>query len=212
MFTRQKKQIKLYTTAWRRDLYNKFKYGHGAPKYAECIWVDPNDCNLVIKNSLEGGVSRMSLLGLVVEERWSQLEITPLKESPKIKYCYRHWQEGFSWEDAGAYDYMRGLIEKTGTVDKCSNDEDLVKRYNNLDNIFETIKKEGKVKTQKELGKQKFRELNGVMIHIGPDGLPYFGGGGHHRIAIAKILNLPFPAMLGMVHQNGLESLKKYRR
>ena len=212
MLTRLKKHIELSRIAWRRDLYNGFKYGRGAPLYAECIWVDPNDCNLIIENGLDDGVSRKSILGLVVNEKWDQFEITPLKNNPKIQYCYKHWQEGLSWEDAGAYDYMRGLIEKYGPVDKCSNDEDLVKRFNSLDSVFETIKKEGKVKTQKELGKQKLRELNGVLIHIGPDGLPYFGGGGHHRIAMAKILNLPFPAMLGMVHQNGLKSLEKYRR
>ena len=131
---------------------------------------------------------------------------------PKIKFCYMHWVEGYSWEHTGVYDYIQKLIEKYGRYDDCETMEDIKIRYKKLDEVFEQIKKEKKIKPSKELNNTNFRESSGIFIHIGKNGEPFLGDGGNHRFAIAKILNITFPAQIGFVHKSGIKHLKKYRK
>ena len=65
---------------------------------------------------------------------------------------------------------------------------------------------------QGTLVKGNFRERGGILVHIGSDGEPCFAGAGYHRFAIAKILNLRFPAQIGCVHIEALDHLDEYRQ
>ena len=48
----------------------------------------------------------------------------------------RHWHDGLSWDEAGAYQYMLELIQQLGRVDGCKNIDQIISRYAKLDNIF----------------------------------------------------------------------------
>lgn len=201
--------LKLYGT----DIQNIFKYGLKAPLFAETIFVNPRDVSsaLTLKTS-SNSINVRKLSGSVISDKtFNKFKEVPLAEWPKFKYCIDHWIYGKSWEEAGAYKFMDELIKERGRVDNCSSMDDVYLRYKKLDKIFEKIKSEQYFPTRKELNKNKFREQQGVLIHIGPNGEPYASGGAH-RFAIAYVLNLTFPAQLGMVHKDGLRKLDQYRR
>lgn len=84
-----------------------------------------------------------------------------LFDEPKIKYCFRHFAEGVAWADLP--------VEKQPS-----------ERYLQLDNIFLEAKKCGFLKDMPG---------NNILIHL-VNGVPYFAGGGYHRLAIALILGL----------------------
>ena len=121
---------------------------------------------------------------------------------------------GVTWEDTGIYEHMAALIAERGReVDGCINRDDIIDRYNRLDSIFDQIKMERRLRTRQELDPRNFREVGGIYVHIGPAGELYFGGGGCHRFAIARVLKLPMvPAQIGCVHQSAIPLLPTLRQ
>ena len=114
---------------------------------------------------------------------------------PKITFCYMRWVQKQSWEETGVYEYMEKLIEESNgkCIDGCRTLADIHKRYNNLDLIYLEAQKE------KTLRKQKFG--NNILIHLNK-GKPIFAGGGCHRFAISKILNLEcVPVDVGLIYE-----------
>lgn len=203
-----KKLARTYIKAGLSDFRNIISHGFQAPKYAERIWVEPLECDQI----LDSGTLRIrEFIGRVTSKEWDSCRQLSLDENVKIKYCRKHWIEGLSWAESGAYDYLMDQIEQFGTVDKCNTLEDLQVRFKNLDTVYNAIKRTGELLPVNNFRKNTFREENGILIHINAQGKPVFGGSGHHRIAIAKILNLKFPAMLGMVHTDGVKHLKNFR-
>lgn len=132
----------------------------------------------------------------------------------KFRACHDHWVKGMSWQDTGIYDFLLYLISYRGKpVDGgCQTKADLIARYDKLDAVFETIQRDGRFKTKQELGENAFRGRGCIYVHIGPQGEVFWGQGAQHRFSIAHILNLPFPAMLGMTHITGIPALKMLRR
>ncbi len=136
----------------------------------------------------------------------------PLSNLPKFAYCMRHWQDGLSWEESGAYDHIENLMESQNSVDGCRTRSDIIKRFEMLDAIFEAVRKAGELTAAGKLPNAIFREYGGVLVHIDRNGAPLFGLGGFHRLAIAKILKFPsFPAQIGLVHPDAIDMLEKYR-
>lgn len=179
----------------RRDAAALLRYGSDAPRFAERLWLHPYD----VVGALSSPINQ-KLRGPVATGDWDR-HLVPLERLPKIAICLSHWEAGVSWRDAGAYDLMMSLIGETGhAVDGCSTFADVVKRYERLDRLFDTVSQE------RQLRAAPFRrEFGGVLIHLDRDGRPVFGGGGCHRMAIASILALSrMPARLGVVHQQAL--------
>lgn len=191
--------------AWRVDRYNQRCFGPDAPRYAERIWIKAADAKLALK----AGNSKQSAL---VTENWPQRDPVPVTELVTIKCCLDHWRENETWEQTGVIDQMLRWIEANGKVDRLSNREQVIKRYAELDALYERVVKEGRLRTRQELVKGNFREEGGMLFNIGPDGEPYFGGKGHHRLAIVLAAGLEcFPAQIGVVHSNALDSLSGFR-
>lgn len=189
-----------------RDVSNVMRYGPRAPLYAECIWINPAACSKSMT-----AYSR-SDSGKVIRGAWPAQEERDLMALEKFQICFSHWVQGQSWEDAGAYDYMKRLIEERGPVDHCTTDADVRARYLALDKLFVQIKNQERLKTRKEINPRSFREQGGIYMHIGPQGVPYFGGGGFHRLAIARILEINcIPAQVGCIHISALDLLPAYR-
>jgi hypothetical protein len=129
----------------------------------------------------------------------------------KVAACMARWGEGRSWEEAGAYARSLRAIAKKGSLDGCRTLDDVVQRYLKLDEVFARVSNEGRLRTRAELeGPAAFRELGGIFINIDRDGRPVAGGGGWHRLAIARILHLPvIPAQVGLVHPAALPSWRQ---
>ena len=112
-----------FLRAAKADRQQYKQFGNIAPRYGERIWVETNSCTM----STERVFSRRKS-GMVMDGNWDAHR-TPLVELPKIAYCLRHWQEGLSWEEAGAYKYMLHLIQKSGRVDGLKTIDQILARY-----------------------------------------------------------------------------------
>lgn len=207
--------IKYHLRAFKTDQINRLRFGDQAPRYAETIWVTPTDCKRYIEAAdlaayFGDKVRRMS--GRVINEWPDSLEL-PLESHPKLGYCWAHWRDGKSWAEAGAIDFMLGRISvsPTGMTDKCRNLEDVEQRFEALDQFLSDARERGRLPTSQEWAPDNFREVGGILMHIGPGGLPVFSGAGCHRFAMALMLDAPFPAQLGVVHVSALDKLRDMR-
>ncbi|MDA8933348.1 hypothetical protein N9H11_04195 [Candidatus Pelagibacter ubique] len=194
-----------------RDFYNQLKFGSLAPKSYEGILVNPKECVLGIHSKYIANISPNFSSALIVD-KWPVERAVPVIDLPRINFCIRHWVKNEKWEKVGAYDRLRKKISNNEISDHdITTEKEIELRYQRLDTIFNQIKKDGKLKKQSELLKGNFREKGGVLIHIGPNGVPYFGLKGNHRFAIAYILNLPIPAQIGLVHKSSVHRIASMR-
>lgn len=232
---------KQYLRTLPTDFANVVRFGLGAPRVFEQVWIDPNQCQrfIPIKSlrnvGLIDSVKVVETSGRVSECSWpvedavsvrsallSDFRNFPQSEDQlgvftslfKFRVCHDHWVKGVPWSNTGIFDFLLFLVERTGSaVDGgCRTRNDLEKRYERLDTTFDEIQKSGKFKTQRELLASKtFRGRKSIYVHIGPEGEVFWGQSAQHRFAIAHILNLPFPAQLGVTHISGLARLQVLR-
>lgn len=199
-----------------RDIQNRIIYGHNAPVFADRIWISPTDCTEAIESEAVSQAFHYlhprNASGGVIDFLWPFERKVQIMKVKKIKCCVEHWVNGVPWEHTGIYDYMEMLLLKKGSVDGCKNMNDVIERYKNLDALFEEVKKEGRLKTRTEINPKAYREHGGILIHIGPNGKPYFGMGGAHRFAIAQILGIVMPAQLGIIHKSAIPLLPNLRQ
>lgn len=191
--------------AWRTDRYNLTMYGKNAPQFAERIWVPVQKIQYAVKV----GSSKQS--GHVINHRPTR-GFGLVDQTVAIKACITHWRDGIAWEDTGIYEAMMEQIHIHGKVDRLRTLADIKLRYQQLDALYISIQKAGHLSTRQELVPGNFREEGGILINIGPEGAPYFGRKGNHRLALAIAAKLEFiPAQLGVVHIDGLLALPNYR-
>ncbi|MEL6520504.1 MAG: hypothetical protein AAFQ66_06045 [Pseudomonadota bacterium] len=118
-----------------------------------------------------------------------------------------HWVKGRDWESTPIFERLCREIEAGLTPDGCRTIEDLRARYAALDQIFEETRRLGRLLNMRELPAFFRREHGAVLLHIGHDGALLRAGGGAHRFAIARILDLPeMPAQMGVIHKDALKS------
>ncbi|WP_417316330.1 MULTISPECIES: hypothetical protein [Gammaproteobacteria] len=191
--------------ARKKDRQNLSEYGPNAPQFAERLWIPMSKLNFALK------LWSPKKTGCVVTE-WPESRITPIKEILVVKSCISHWHNSVPWENTGIYQQMMDYIKLHGKVDRMQSREDIETRYKELDQIYNSVLQTHCLRTRQELIKGNFREEGGILVHIGPDGMPYFGGKGHHRLAVAIAAGLErIPAQLGVVHIDGLSALPAYR-
>ena len=192
-----------------RSSLNKLKYGANAPAFAELIYVDPMQVNQY------SFAWKQRDSGRVIGGDWDQQE-NLIEIASRLKYnaCIERWKLNKTWEETGIYSFMLEFIKRRNMpVDKCSTLADIVARYEQLDKLYEDIKLTGKLKTQRELNSGCYNEEGGIFIHIGRHNQVIFGGGGIHRLAIAKILEInSIPAQLGVLHPEALRTWKAYKQ
>ncbi|WP_234571704.1 hypothetical protein [Rhodohalobacter sp. 614A] len=153
------------------------------------------------------GLHRSEASGVVVD--WNKVEdIKPISGEFRIQYCYGHWKDGKSWEELGVIEHMSNT-KKYGDWPQ----KKIKARFEMLDQAFEETKRDGRLKTREEMDPSNFRESEGILVHIGSGGEVIFGGNGFHRLAIAKVLELEkIPACVGLVAQDSMKYLDKYRK
>ncbi len=197
--------------AFFRDARNRIIYGPEAPRYAERIWINPQECT----ECLGGFGDRSS--GKVVTGAWppSGGTLISLMEVEKVRCCIDHWKRGIPWEKTGIFTFLELKIARHPgrAFDDCRTREDLEKRYEKLDRLFETVRAEWVLKTNGEVSAWAFRERDGVFFHVGPEGRFYLGGNGTHRFAMALVLGLTrIPAKIGCVHVSAIPFLQSLRQ
>lgn len=231
----KEKRIKI--TGFQRNIHNKAKFGKKAPIFKEKVWIYPRIHNRLLKLEIireHLGFSGEFTSAQIIEICWPVDQAFIITDFPKeklkkkdwsndwsyrvkmrFKFCYEHWVNEISWQETGVYDFMQAEIEgKNKQVDGCKNINDIIKRYEELDQVFNQVKKEGGFRAENEVD-EKFaktgRSYNQTVAHIGQNGDIYLTGGGWHRFTIAYILGLPMPAMIGTVHKDALPYIDIYR-
>lgn len=224
-----------------RNYTNQIKYGSSAPRYGETIYVDPKHCQKGLPDyALKEfyGLNEWPSTGKVVkkwpidyeynlfpEDNGNMFRICDWDYQPplefsirfRIKACIDHFEKGIPWEETGIYELMETEIffSKFGERDNCKTKEDIMLRYENLDKIYNQIKKEGALREKDKISLSGFpkKMINQTCtIHIGPQGKPFFEGGWVHRFAIAYILKIPFTATIGLVHVSAIPYLNNFRK
>lgn len=128
--------------------------------------------------------------------------------------CVAHFRDGIDWEDTGIFEFSAKVIDRDGQLDGCKTPDDVRRRYDGLDQLFEQVRSEGRLRTANELDPESTpgEERDGIFLHVGPGGTLLSGAGGIHRLAISQVLDLPVaPAQLGCVHPDGLSALDQLR-
>lgn len=181
-----------------QDLMHISMFGLTAPLPGTRIFVRPRS----VMSYVDGFGRDKS--GHIIGGDWD-LNVKPLFNLKKTAIVKRKIDENCSWEEAGMYDFMIDMIEQYGQVDNCYGLDDIVARYEKLDNLIAYLRKGGRYLMSDEIS--DFREFEGVLIHIGRNGDPIFSGGGCHRMAITHCLNLNLiPAEIGVIHRFAFES------
>ena len=132
-------------------------------------------------------------------------------ESSNVNRLISHWAGGVPWEELGNYKYVMREVEKRPGIEGCFSRGDVVERYRRLDDMFEEARRTGRLKTREEVDPSAFRQEGGVLMHFGPGGEPIFGGAGVHRFAVALILDIPLPCVVGSVDRSALYEYPNFR-
>ncbi|MDO6586092.1 hypothetical protein Q4543_11210 [Salipiger sp. 1_MG-2023] len=197
-----------------RDWLNVRRYGPDAPRSDECVYVDPNA--MMQRAAGRGPRRRRRHSGMIMDGDWD-LSLVPLKDDSKYVSIAMHFNDGVRWEDTPLFERLLKEIEAGHVPDDCATREDLLARYAALDRLYEETRARGRLLAKVELPDYFRREHGGIFVHITRDGTPMRAGGGAHRLAIARLLNLPeVPAQIGVVHplaiRNGaLQRLRQSR-
>lgn len=209
----------LWKSTWRyrRDLQNVLSYGLGAPKSCQLMYCRPNDvlhhstyvdlllpdhCATIPKRfAKHPNVLKEKMMQVVAAGDWDQHHM-PFSDVQIYKLTFEKLATGQSWEEVGEFARMEELIRIKGGSDGCKNRADIEQRYARMDALVEDIRRERQLKTRKELGDVRFREMGGINIAIGRDGTFIKLQGGTHRLAIAAYFDLPaVPVCLHIVHK-----------
>jgi len=193
-----------------RDVVNRVRFGPEAPLSDECLWIDPRKITHSYRPDPKSGTAplfRRHASGKVVGGDWDR-SVIALGQNPKYKACIARYRDGVPWEETGLYEEMLARIKRHGSFDGLRSFEDIERRYATLDKVAQDARRTGRLKARRELDGSYFRrEHGGVMAHIARDGTLLRGGGGQHRFALAKALDLPLiPVQLGVIHRNAFEA------
>ena len=189
-----------------RDVSNLLAYGPHTPRMHERIWVDPRQCETM------NGNFNWDDFGEIHKGDWD-IQSEPLAVEPrtqpsrshwvKIQACLAHWNDGTSWEETGIYDHLLKMIEERGVIDECHSIEDIVHRYQRLDEIFHMVRDNKRLSSADELSRVHVREAGGIVFHVDRNLRPIFGFWGCHRFAMAITVGLSsIPAQVGVVHDD----------
>jgi len=194
-------------SALLRNAGNRAEFGRNAPFHAARIWVRTSELSQIIDKGL---FSRLDS-GRVVDGDWCD-RVSPLEHNFKVQCAHKHWANGLDWEATGVFELLEAVIAENGQADGCRTRDELVARHAELDRIFEVVRQEGRLRTTDELSKVPKGEAGGVYVHLGRNGRLIFGGGGHHRLVMARVLGIDLiPAQIGCVHPSAVERFRSLR-
>ena len=177
---------------YARDIKNFLRHGPGSPKAFQLLLISPSEINSTLnpKRFSEDDAGR------VLPGDWDN-SVKDLTQVKKWVTIYNALDQELRWEDSGMFELYSGS--------KKYSPDALKRRYEDLESVVERIRNDGYLKSRKDLSPFSFRERGGIMVHIGAQGNPIFSGDGYHRLALAKICQLPrIPVSVGVVHEDAV--------
>ena len=202
------RMVKQQILFWKRDLANVIAHGRGAPRHSQLIYVDPSACRLLIghDDSLRLGLLRS---GVVRTDRFWEEAAFPIGDCVKSQSILSHWVDGVPWEETRVYQRTLEVVGKRPGYEGCFTPQDVEQRYRALDALFEEAERTGRFQTRREFDPANPREMGAIMMHIGDNGEPIFGGEGFHRFCAGLALGIPIPAVVGAVYEGSLDAYRQ---
>ncbi|THE65144.1 hypothetical protein D8Y22_07940 [Salinadaptatus halalkaliphilus] len=122
--------------------------------------------------------------------------------SAKYNAVFDRYEHGCRWEETGIYDEISERAARTGSYDGCTTRDDIERRYERIDALYERIKAEGY---------EDDGSLDQVCVNIGRDGEIMFNGNGNHRLFIAKVLGIrEIPVRVLVRHERWMHKRKQF--
>lgn len=155
------------------------------------VSVPPSD--IEYKTLLPGSALRGRGCGWVLGGGWDALE-HPFVNDRRYHAVRDVVVSGSRWQDTEEYAEALEALEKGLPVRHCWTRDDLDRRYDALDGLVETIRREGYL-TQRELRRRRTQEAqlgrqDEISVAIGRHGDILYRDGAH-RLAIAKLVGIP---------------------
>lgn len=163
----------------------------------DLVWVDPNN----IKKIHHVGYPRPpDRYGYVIGGDWDT-HTTRFDEHFIHRSLVDRYQKNKKWEQTELYNKYISLVQNGDTPRGIHSTKELENYLSGIDKLHDTIQNEGYSSQQQLLKKdpEKVHKknndtchpvLNEICINIGRDGELIKRGCGHHRLSIAKILNI----------------------
>ena len=192
------------TRSGYRNIMNRLRYGPLAPKTSMHIKISPTDLHMRYHvHANNGRQIHHWETGLVINGDWD-LSARAFDVSAKYTSCKQHFLEGKPWVETSAWKYGLQRIAKLGKYDACTNEDDLMRRYERLDELFEIAQS---AKALPATLHHKTTSRTGLLVHINREGELLFGNQGFHRLSIAKLAELPeIVVVVGIVHPDALQT------
>jgi len=186
----------LYTILKFRMCVNKYKNGYtNLANPLKKIKVSPSKIKQISKVKFD----KYTDIGKVVGGDWDKITVD-INNSKKINAIYQRFQQGLTWEETGIYEHMLEMIDEQGYFDGCYSIDDIKKRYQSIDNLYESMSKRGYERETEEFG------LDNICVNIGRNGEFIFAGGGTHRLGVAQVLGIEsVPVRVVVRHQKWQE-------
>lgn len=110
----------------------------------------------------------------------------PLEETPTHLSVFHRYVQGRPWPETPIFAAKLAVIATEGEIDGCRTREELLVRYQRLDQVYEELRSDG-WRLEEEVGG---RFEDNLAVSITRTGGFLLANGGEHRIAIARLLRL----------------------
>lgn len=163
----------------------------------DLVWIDPSDIEYIHPPGLPRPPDRY---GYVIGGEWDKNKIR-FEEYFTHKSFQARYEDGADWEETELFEWRLSNIQSGQSPRGLSSRSELDSYLSGIDDLYQKISKEG-YKSQQELLELSPSEtrarnndsihpaLNEICVNIGRAGEMIKRGSGHHRLSIAKILDL----------------------
>ncbi len=156
--------------------------------------------------------------GTIIGGRWDKCEHR-FEELAVFKAIKQRIMDNTCWTDTEFYSECMADIENGRVLWKCTNSEQLLKRFSFIDNIILDMKNNGYkagfdsclIGEDPSTLAKKRKYSDEITINIGREGDCFFQDG-RHRLAIAKVLGVPkVPVKVLVRHTDWYQKLKLFK-
>lgn len=167
----------------------KIKYCVFPSKY--CDYTQFNSSKLHPHAGIDRGVFREDVSGYIRinNNNWDDKRGISFSELLEYKAIQNHYSGKENWKNSIFAKRNVNFIKKNNRVRRFINHNNfLIKREIQINNLIESIIKKGIAPVNIKKNKKLF--IDNISVNLTKDNKLYFNNRGHHRLSIAKILNL----------------------
>lgn len=203
----------------------------GKMEYSEpLVYVDPNRVNRTCGRIIQTDpreekrhvqdLSRPAYidrddLGQIVDGGWD-LAYDSFSEFLEYESLEAHFLYDTEWESTRLFDQHMERIEQGYSSYGCSSEDELYKRLEYIDKLYEAIRDVG-YKVNSKVSESGYKttsikkDRDEIRIGIGDDGVLYYVDQGRHRLAISKLLDIDrIPVLITVIKSTEVDRVKPH--